>query len=405
MRSTGRDVRVALAAIALVLVACNTSARASDVPEQLRALFESGSKGTPSAVAAAKAKYEALRAAHQSDPRIDYAYGVVLINQRKYREATEILARYLATDKPRLTAYCLQIGALVPLRESSKVLEQAVALAKRLRAEADNAPETSQLDAARFLGTIFRYLELSRKGSVDTRLLNETKREVLAMFDERCTTAYEEGYNATAKRHSELQKQHESQQEKLKEKITDRKERDKLAVEQAKSTSEAANEKSQFTQEQLREVQKQYTELQKQIGPFVMQRSVIESAIVVREAQIKQNRKSRDPNPMVAQALENEIDILKLQIKQLDVRLAPLRASAVALEAKAASHHFSLARAEDTSLRSERLGIQANRRIERAEDKLSSRSTAAEGKLTLFSSYAPFSYELERKRVLDWFSK
>lgn len=405
MRSTGRDVRVALAALALVLVACSTSARGSDVPEQLRALFESGSKGTPSAVAAAKAKYDALHAAHPTDPRIDYAYGVVLINQRKYREATEILARYLTTDKPQLTAYCLQIGALVPLRESSKVLEQAVALAKHLRAEAGNAPETSQLDAARFLGTIFRYLELSRKGSVDTRLLNETKREVLALLDERCTAAYEEGYNTTAKRHSELQKQYESQQEKLKEKITDRKERDKLAVEQAKSTSGAANEKSQFTQEQLREVQQQYAELQKQVGPFVMQRSVIESAIVVREAQIKQNRKSRDPNPMVAQALENEIDILKLQIKQLDVRLAPLRASALALEAKAASHHFSLARAEDTSLRSERLGIQANRRIERAEDKLSSRSIAAEGKLTLFSSYAPFSYELERKRVLDWFSK
>ena len=405
MQSTGRDVRVALAALALVLVACGASARASELPEQLRALFESGSKGTPSAVAAAKAQYDALRAAHPTDPRIDYAYGVVLINQRKYREATEILARYLATDRPQLAAYCLQIGALVPLRESSKVLEQAVALAKHVRAEAGNATETSQLDAARFLGTVFRYLELPRKGSVDTRLLNETKREVLALLDERCTAAYEEGYNATAKLHSELQKQHESQLEKLKEKITDRKERDKLAVEQAKSTSEAANEKSQFTQEQLREVQQQYAELQKQIGPFVMQRSVIESAIVVRETQIKQNRKARDPNPMVAQALDNEIDILKLQIKQLDVRLAPLRASALALEAKAASHHFSLAKAEDTSLRSERLGIQANRRIERAEDKLNSRSTAAEGKLTLFSSYAPFSYELERKRILGWFSK
>jgi hypothetical protein len=248
-------------------------------------------------------------------------------------------------------------------------------------------------------------LELPRKGFVDTRLLNETKREVLALLDERCIAAYEEGYNTTAKRHSELQRLHESQQEQLKEKITDRKERDKLVVAQAKSTSAAANEKSQFTQEQLREVQQQYTELQKQMAPFVMQCSVIESAIAVRRAQIEQNRKSRDPNPMVSQALENEIDILKLQFKQLEVRLAPLRASAVALEAKAASHHFSLARAEDTSLRSERLGIQANRRIERAEDKLNNHSPAADGKLTLFSSYAPFSYELERKRVLDWFSK
>jgi hypothetical protein len=405
MQSTGRDVRVALAALVLVLLACGTSARGSDLPEQLRGLFDLGGKGTPSAVAAAKAKYDALQAAHANDPRIDYAYGVVLINQRKYREAIEILARYLATDKPRLTAYCLQIGALVPLREGGKVLEQAVALANRLNAEAGNAPETSQADAARFLGTVFRYLELSRKGFVDTRLLNESKSEVLALLDERCTAAYEEGYNATAKRHSELQAQYKSQQEQIREKLTDRKERDKLTVEQAKSTTEAADEKSLFTQEQLREVQQQYTELQKQMTPFVMQRSILQSAIVARETQIELNRKSREPNPDVARALQNEIELLRRQFKQLDVRLAPLRASAATLEAKAASHNFSLARAEDTALRSERLRIQANRRIERAEDKLNSRPTAAEGKLTLFSSYAPFSYEFERKRVLDWFPK
>ncbi len=405
MRSTGRDVRVALAALALVLVACSTSARASDVPEQLRALFESGSKGTPSAVAAAKAKYDALHAAHPTDPRIDYAYGVVLINQRKYREATEMLARYLATDNPRLTAYCLQIGALVPLREFSKVLEQAVALAERLHAEAGGGTGANRQDAAQFLGMLFKYLELSRKDAPDARLLDECNREVVALLDESDAAAYLAGYNAAAKRHGELRAQYETQQEQVKERIEGRQERDKFTAEQARSASEAAVEKSKYTKQQLREVQRRYGELQRQMTPLVMQRGILESGIVTRQSLIKQNQKARDTRPEATQALNDEIDFLKRQIRQLDLQIEPLRVIAAKLESQAATHHFALAKAEDTSFRSERIGTQANRRIERADDKLGSRSGVAESRLTLFSSYAPFSYELERKRVLGWFRK
>jgi hypothetical protein len=373
------------------------------LPEQLRALFELGSKSTPSAVAAAKAKYDALLAAHARDPRIDYAYGVVLVNQHKYREASEVFARYLATGEPQLCAYCVQIVALVPQREYAKALEQAVALAERLKATAGSAPEANRLDAARFLGVLFKYLELPRAGAVDANLLKDSKQEVLALLGEECMRAYDEGANAVAKRLSEFQAQQNSQQEQLKEKLTNRKERDKQLVEQARSTGEAAEEKSQFTQEQLRELQQQYTELQKRITPFVMRRGVIQSAIAFRLTQLQQNGQARDPNRVVDQTLRNEIDLLEQQVRELDRQFAPLRASAGQLEARAAAHHFTLINTENVSRKSERLGIQANRRIERAEDKLSKGATAVDGKITLFSSYAPFSYDFERKRVLGWF--
>ena len=45
------------------------------------------------------------------------------------------------------------------------------------------------------------------------------------------------------------------------------------------------------------------------------------------------------------------------------------------------------------------------RRIERAQDDLAARPRATGGKLTSFGTYAPFSYELERQRVLGWFSR
>ena len=405
MRSSGRNVRGALAALALFLAVGIASARGADLPEQVRALFESGRTNTPSAVSAAKARYGKLKAAYASDPRIDYAYGVVLINQRKYREASEVFARYLASDEPELAAYCLHVSVLLPLNKYGKSLEQAGVLARRLSVDAGGSTEDDQQDAAAFLGTVFRYLELPRKGSVDSRLLTRSKQEVLALLDEHSQVAFEKGYNAVAKRLSELQAEHELHEEKKIDKITNQKERERLAIENAKTAGSAAEEKAQFTQEQLREVQRQYTELQKQMSPFVTQRSVLESAMVFRRSQIERNDRSRNANPDASRALRNEIKLLEQQASELNRRLRPLQASAAALEAKAAQHQFSLASAENESRKSERLGVQANRRIDRAEDKLAKRSTASDGKLTSFATYAGFSYELERNRVLDWVSK
>ena len=90
--------------------------RASELGNGISNLFERGAKNTPPAVAAAKSQYEKLKRSNAQDRRIDYAYGVVLVNQHKYRDALPLLSRYLETAKPELNAHRVKILAQVFLR-------------------------------------------------------------------------------------------------------------------------------------------------------------------------------------------------------------------------------------------------------------------------------------------------
>jgi hypothetical protein len=405
MRSAGPCVLIGLMALAWVAPCSTLAADQPSTTDALRALFAAGRRSTPTAVAEAKAKYEAIRATLHRDASIEYAYAIVLINQRNYRQASEVLSRYLATDEPRLSAYRLLITAHIPLGDPGKVIEQTAALARAIQQPSAREPANERADAARFLGLVYRYLELPRKGAVDPRVLDEHKREVLALLDAPCTSAFDQGYNALARQYAKLQAEHNERNQQLATEISDRKELDRQKLELAKAAGEAADAKSEFSQDQLRELQAQYTELQKQMSPFVQQRSTIQAAIVARLAQIEQDRQNRNLSQTFEQALRREISVLEGQVDDLNRRLRPLSEKAAAIESKANRHQYSLLQAENSARKSERIGLHAARQIERAKDKLRGRSTAVDSKLTLFSSYAPFSYDLECQRVLDWFEK
>jgi hypothetical protein len=405
MRSAGPCVLIGLMTLAWVAPCSTLSADQPSTTDALRALFAAGRKSTPTAVAEALAKYEAFRAAGQGDSRIEYAYAIVLINQRKYRQASDVLSRYLNANEPRLSAHCLLITALIPLGESGTVLELTAPLAQAIERNPGSEPASDREEAARFLGLVYRYLELPRKGAVDPRVLDEHKREVLALLDAPCTSAFDQGYNALARQYAKLQAEHNERNQQLATEISERKEIDRQKLELAKAAGEAADAKSEFSQDQLRELQAQYTELQKQMSPFVQQRSTIQAAIVARRAQIEQDRQNRNLSQTFEQALRREINVLEDQVDDLNRRLRPLSEKAAALESKANRHQYSLLEAENSARKSQRIGLQAARQIERAKDKLRGRSTAVDSKLTLFSSYAPFSYDVECQRVLDWFEK
>ena len=405
MRSAGPCVLIGLMASAWVGSCSTLAAGQGTTTDAVRALFAAGRKSTPTAATEAKAKYDALRAARPGDARVDYAYAVVLVNQRRYRQASDLLSQYLKTDKSWLSGHCLLITALIPLGEPGKVVDETAALAQAIDRNLVGEPASARADAARFLGLVYRYLELPRKGIVDARLLEARKREVLALLDPPCTAAFDQGYNALARQYARFQAEHNERNQQLAAVIANRKDLDERKLELAKAAGEAADAKSEFSQDQLRELQAQYTELQKQISPFVQQRSTIQTAIVARLAQIEQDRQNRNLSQTFEQALRSEISVLQSQIDDLDRRIRPLSEKAAALEAKANRHQYSLRQAENTARKSERIGLQAARQIERAKDKLRGRSTAIDGRLTLFSSYEPFSYEFECQRVLDSFLK
>src|SRR5580700_4407043 len=91
----------AVAALFAVFVAQSTLFGA-DLAKDTAKLFEFGTKNTPTAVAAAKSQFEQLKRIDPMDRRIDYAYGVALVNQHRYREALPLLSRYLDSGTPGL---------------------------------------------------------------------------------------------------------------------------------------------------------------------------------------------------------------------------------------------------------------------------------------------------------------
>ncbi len=394
---------MACAFVLLVLSATATAqghdARKSDLLGELKKLFESGTKSTPSAIAAAKTHYEALKRSHSGDARIDYAYALVLVNQHQYRDAIPLIAGYLETAKGELSAYCIKMWAQMPVHGYADVLEQARALADRFPSDPAAPPEKQYSDAAHYLGVIFAYLELVRPTALDSTLRAEDKKHVLDRLGKTYQPAFEEGHNAVAKRHSDLQSQEKSKAE-------SRKEQEQSTAEEAHIKAKLQEERIQSGEKHFGDVQKEYTQLQNQIIPLLANREALREQVVQAELQIAALRRFRGGNNSYeTQVLRNNVTAVERQIRELDRQLEPFRSRARVLEARAAQENITLARAGAQVRKNERIGADAEKRLHHEEASLNSHPGTTDTKIALLSTYAPFPYEQEQRRVLSWFSK
>ncbi len=405
MRPTRTTCRAASAALATTIAFIATLVHAAGPSAELKDLLDQGRKSTPSAVTAAQEKYDQLRARHADDARLDYAFGIVLANQHKFREATEAFSRYLNGRKPQLSAYCLQISTLLPLRENAKALDEAGSLAQRFPKAPPAGGDEEYRDAARFLGSFFRYLELVRPDAVDTKLLSQAKDEVTTAIGERYFPAFQEGANAVARRHKDLEGQIKSQRDELTARITQRKEKDNAIAINAQAAVEASQERAQVHVEQIQNLRQQFGELQTQLVPYVRQRQTLNSAILLKKNQIKELEAMTNRNQNLEQTLRKEIQVIEREIQTLDSAYRKPWDDALHLQAAIAAHAnaatFDSIAAEKNSNR----GLHAERRADQAEHSLRPHAASAESKLQMFSSYVPFPYELERKRVLSWYAR
>ena len=147
--------------------------RASELNKRISKQFELGAKNTPPALAAAKSQYEQLKRFNPRDPRIDYAYGVVLVNQHKYRDALSLLSRYLETNEADLNANRVRIWAQLQDRRFADVLAAMVALSETFPRDPNAQVDPQFVETAHFMGIVFGYLELVRPGVGDTAITIE----------------------------------------------------------------------------------------------------------------------------------------------------------------------------------------------------------------------------------------
>jgi peroxiredoxin len=195
------------ALVALSLTAQPNAARGAEMTGELKKLFDLGAQSTPAAVAAAKAQYEQLKSSNAQDQRIDYAFAVVLVNQRQYRDAVPALSRYLETGDGELSAYCAKMRAQVPIQGFADALEDARALADRFPRNGKGPHEEKYREAAHFLGVMFAYLDVVRPDVPDAKLRADEQKQIFKRLGPMYAADFEEGQQAVHQRLRELQSQ------------------------------------------------------------------------------------------------------------------------------------------------------------------------------------------------------
>lgn len=112
--------------------------------DDLRALLDLGLKPNRKQVAEAESRYEALHRARPEDPRVDFAYSLVLARMMQPVEARKALEAAAARPEPYWPARQLLIRELVKLRKFQEAGEQLTGLARELSNDDSEAPAIAQ---------------------------------------------------------------------------------------------------------------------------------------------------------------------------------------------------------------------------------------------------------------------
>src|SRR5436190_23600068 len=103
MRIIARSIRTTclLTASTAMCLLFLESARAADskTSQAVARLFGAGEKSTPPAITAARSQYDQLKRLRPKDARVDLAFGLVLVNQHKYRDGLALVCSYLASHQ------------------------------------------------------------------------------------------------------------------------------------------------------------------------------------------------------------------------------------------------------------------------------------------------------------------
>ncbi len=389
--------------------------RGSELGTGISRLFDLGTKNTPPALAATKSQYEQLKRGNPKDRRIDYAYGVVLLNQHKYRDALPLLSRYLETGGADLNAYRAKIWAQLQDRKYADALDEMVALGKRLHRDPNAQIETSCAETARFIGAVFAYLELARPGTVETASASKRRTAVLAQLSDRYSPAFDEGRNQVAARLGELQRTQKAAKEKLAAVIEDRQQLEKTALAEDRGKIAVQQEAMQSNAEQLREAERELIVINNQLASLRGDRTRVGAQIVTIQTQLLEmqqqaitaNRPVADIGLQAqARGLSLSMAGLNKQAFDMDRRILALQNRAAALMGKGQQEAQTLAQRDAVVQKAAKHAKAVEKKLAREEAAPPKASTAVlTSQMTSLSTYLPFPYEQEKKRVLGWFEK
>jgi hypothetical protein len=459
--------KLSLCASVLVLVTWGRSMPlvAAELRAELAELFALGLKNTAPEVAAAKSQYARIKTARPRDARIDYAYALVLLNQRRYADAVPLLEKYTSAKPDDRQAARVHLWALLQARRYAAALAGAVDFASTLPRQTarQQAPDGDDL---RYLGNLFGYLDAVRPPTLDVNDKAERTNELLALLGDARLPTFDEGRREVAERFAAMK--HEIQAAVERRAHESQEQRRALAGDFTDTQAEIARgaDAMDESRQQLRDVGRSASVLQHELSSLLQERARLGSQIVFVQAQISALQALRhktaidpsfnDPNRGQSDAfffdatgkrvkmvpgeeftdltgrtfrvlpgeyysttstrlrtedrlqgslLGQQLAALNMHAVSMDKRILGLQAELQNAVGRGQMSSNSLAESQADVRQAERRAAALEMQLRRLEAQGSKpvSSAVASAEMKRLSTYLPLPYDAEAKRVLAWF--
>jgi hypothetical protein len=415
----------AFVAIGFVLAANGISAHGGERGGKPDALLACGMKNSPTAVSTARDEFDRLKTVSPNDPRINFAYGLVLINQHRYRQAIPFVESYLLIEPNDLQARQTLLHTQMLDRNYAAALVSCQTIAEMIHSRGESIDARQTTAAANFLGTVFGYLEIRGAAAMASDRLSKAKNRVLTELGEGYLDEFDRGRQAALA----LFQQAEDDLQAIQSRTQAANEQQRAEVQStlAGDRTKAVTDRNAAQQsgEQLREAQREYDVVVQQVLPLVRDRTQISVQLMAIQGELSSLLMSATPGQIARRSNPNSIGFaervqanslsltlasLNRQALDLDRRILALQTRAGELVTSGAKASEELAESTAALAKSEKRAKNLEKQLARAERKAATKAAAAKapaitGRMAQFSTYAPFPYEQEKERVLSWYAK
>jgi len=331
-------------AAALVLMAGQIAiADDADTRRAIRRLLDVGWSTSPSARSAADVAFAEESVAIAGDLRALEAWTLILLQQRRYEEASKRVDQWLAKDPDNWFALRARVWLWTLLKNYPAAMVSAEKLADQISAaDPSTATEEERQEYVDFLGRIYGYLGGPATANVGQEDRRSSEKRVLAKLGEQWGEAFTESRDGVLQRHLEFTDSRSDEREKA---------RDAEAAEREKTLSEIEGEREkmksrageiQEERNRLRdELTSEVNELQKQERPLAQQFAQLDAQAAGANRELSnlsvqiqrlEFDAEREKDPVIRNRLLREADRLQVLAARIDRDLRVIERQAAAIQ-------------------------------------------------------------------------
>ncbi len=414
--------------VLLIVETANVHADEDALRAAVDEMFELGWSGSFKSHAPTDNQFKKIQQIQPGDVRAVYAYAIVQIKQRRYKDAAQLLTHLVEYKPDHMRGWKAKAWLSMFTKDYSKSLVELDRVSRMLpEKEASVEEKIANLETAQFLGRMFGYLEGPQENAVTDVLLKSYKDRIIARLGQDRTFAFEDANKKVvgtfAKLDDEIngveQQANEDAQQQREQKLADLdQERAKLEERLAKVGPEAKKLESEM-REELKSIEAEDRPLLQQFERLAFQREGIQREARIFTADILrlQGQLGRSEDPTTNALIQDQLrqrtllaNQYQAQIRQVEIQMAQVDAKRVGVRRRYGQTEASY-RGQLEKLGVEFKDIKKQEKKNEFRKKQADKSSSADlrrvrtlaTKAKALSTYQDFNFDLERQQILEMF--